>query len=74
MVAAFHQNLLVSLDSTLVLQSTSRQPAAVALHRPVLTLSPQLHDYSTEHRMLFRLAKATWPSGKLLHCSTSAEI
>ena len=56
------------------LSPTSNSPARIAHHCPLLSPEPQLHDYSAEHSMLHRLARATWPSGKPLHCVTSAEL
>jgi hypothetical protein len=73
-VNSFRQHLLVPVDTNLVPVSTCSQPAAIALHRLLLTTSPQMHDYTAENRMLYRLAKATWPTGKTLHCTNSGDI
>jgi hypothetical protein len=73
-VNSFCQQLLVPVNTNLVPVSACSQPAALAFHRLLLTTKPQLHDYTAENKMLFRLAKATWPTGKSLHYTNSGDI
>jgi hypothetical protein len=65
------QNRLVQADSPPPTQEVS-QPAFIVKHS--YQSSTYMHDYTMHDRMLFRLAQATWPSGKSLHCVSTADI